>query len=236
MPALWACLLAAAGRAIHGVCECVPTNRNEEAACAFTAPEEVPREQLQPCVVSIEYHMLILLLTPAAELRKPSVLRGERGGSIALSEVEDEIEEGWDGAGSKGLDARHGDRRRSCVRGEWNGSAISDQTIRQSGHWSRLTPDVNEPLNKSHGAVLSEHEIAPEGIHDHEYDLVERRMRFRANSFLSVVTILPICKTGQYRLIGKEASCEYQDRDREEEVRKSKTGHAQTARRNHASK
>lgn len=122
------------------------------------------------------------------------------------------------------------------MRGEWNGSAISDQTIRQSGHWSRLTPDVNEPLNESHGAVLSEHEIAPEGIHDHEYDLVERRMRFRVDSSLPIVTILPICKTGQYRLIGKEASCEYQDRDREEEVRKSKTGHAQTARRNHISK
>lgn len=113
---------------------CVPTNRNEEAACAFTAPKEVPREQLQPCVVSVKYHMFILFLAPAAELCKPSVLRGERGGGIALSEVEDEIEEGWDGAGSKGLDARHGDRRRSCVRGEWNGSAISDQTIRQSGH------------------------------------------------------------------------------------------------------
>ena len=97
-------------------------------------------------------------------------------------------------------------------------------------------PDVNEPLNESHCAILSEHEIAPQGIYDHEYDLVERRMCFRADPFLSIVTILPICKTGQYRLIGKEASCEYQDRDREEEVRKSKTGHAQTARRSHASK
>ena len=67
---------------------------------------------------------------------------------------------------------------------------------------------TNEPLNKSHGAILSEHEIAPQGIHDHEYDLVERRMRFRADPLHSIVTILPICETGQYRLIGKEASCE----------------------------
>ena len=215
--------------------ECVPTDRNEEAACAFTAPEEVPREQLQPCVVSIEYHMFILLLTPATELCKPRVLRGERGGGIALSEVEDEIEEGWDGASRKGLDARHGDRGRSCVRGEWNGSAITDQTIHQSDRSSRLTPCMDAPLNKSHGAALSEHEIAPQGIDDHEYDLVERRMCFRADPFLSIVTILPICKTGQYRFIGKEASCKYQDCNREEEVRKSKTGHALTARRNHAS-
>jgi len=114
------------------VCECVPTNRNEEAARAFTAPEEVTREQLQPCVVSIEYHMLILLLPSAPKLRKPRILRGERGGRIALGEVEDEIEEGWDGAGRQGFDARHGDRRRSSVRGEWYGSAVSNQAVRQS--------------------------------------------------------------------------------------------------------
>jgi hypothetical protein len=114
------------------VCESVPTNRNEEAACAFTAPEEVPREQLQPCVVSIEYHMFILLLPSAPKLRKPRVLHGERGGRIALGEVEDEIEEGWDGASRKGFDARHGDRRRSSVRGEWDGSAVSNQAVRQS--------------------------------------------------------------------------------------------------------
>jgi hypothetical protein len=110
----------------------VPTNRNEEAACAFTAPEEVPREQLQPCVVSIEYYVFILLLTSTPKLCKPSVLRGERGGCIAFCEIEDKIEEGWDGAGREGFDARHGNRRRSCVRGEWNGSTISDQTVRQS--------------------------------------------------------------------------------------------------------
>ena len=112
------------------VCESVPTNRNEEAACAFTAPEEVPREQLQPCVVSIEYHMFILLLPSAPKLCEPRVLRGERGGCIALGEVEDEIEEGWDGAGREGFDARHCDRRRSCMRGEWDSGAVSNQAIR----------------------------------------------------------------------------------------------------------
>ena len=114
------------------MCASVPTNRNEEAACAFTASKEVPREQLQPCVVSIEYHMFILLLTPTPKLCKPRVLRSEGGGRIALSEVEDEIEERWDGTGREGFDSRHGDSRRSSVRGEWNGSAISNQTIRQS--------------------------------------------------------------------------------------------------------
>ena len=109
------------------MCVSVPTNRNEEAACAFTAPEEVPREQLQPCVVSIEYHMFILLLPSAPKLCKPRVLRGERRGRIALSKVEDEIEEGWDGAGRECFDTRHGNRRRSCVRGERNGGAISNQ-------------------------------------------------------------------------------------------------------------
>jgi hypothetical protein len=186
------CLPAAAGRAIH-VCASVPTNRNEEAACAFTAPEEVPREQLQPCVVSIEYHMFILLLTPPPELCKPRVLRRERGGRIALGKVEDEIEEGWDGTGCESFHSRHGDSRRSCVRGEWNRSAISNQAMRWSDLSYRLEPGMNEPLNESHGAILSEHEIAPQGIYDHEYDLVERRMR--PDTFLSIFTILPICKT-----------------------------------------
>lgn len=97
-------------------------------------------------------------------------------------------------------------------------------------------PDVNEPLNESHCAILSEHEIAPQGIYDHEYDLVERRMRFSAKPFIPIIAVLPVCKTGQYRLIGEEASCEDQDRNGEKEVRKSETGHAQTARRSHASK
>lgn len=86
--------------------------------------------------------------------------------------------------------------------------------------------DLNEPLDKSHGAILPEHEIAPEGIDNHEYDLVERRKCCSAHPFLSVIAILPICKTGQHRLIGKKASCEYQDRNREKEVRKGKKGHA----------
>jgi hypothetical protein len=131
VPALRVGLPAAAGRAIH-VCASVPTNRNKKAACAFTASKEVPREQLQPCVVSIEYHMLVLLLAPAPKLCKPRVLRGERGGRITLSEVEDEIEEGWDGTGREGFDSRHGDSRRSSVRSEWDSSTIANQAILQS--------------------------------------------------------------------------------------------------------
>jgi hypothetical protein len=119
------------------------------------------------------------------------------------------------------------------VRGKWNGSAISDQATRQSGLWFHLKAGMNEPLNESHGTILSEHEIAPQGIYDHEYDLVERRMRF--DSFLSLFAILPICKSRQYRLVGKEASCEDQNRNRKKEVRNSKTGHAQAVRGSHFS-
>jgi len=108
--------------------------------------------------------------------------------------------------------------------------------IRQSDCRSRAMPGINEPLNKSHGAILSKHKVASQSIHDHEYDLVERRIRYRAEPFLSIGTIIPICKTGQYRLVREEASCEHQDRNREKEVGKSETGHAQTARRNHASR
>lgn len=74
--------------------------------------------------------MFVLLLPSAPKLCEPRVLRGERGGCIALGEVEDEIEEGWDGAGREGFDARHCDRRRSCMRGEWDSGAVSNQAIR----------------------------------------------------------------------------------------------------------
>jgi hypothetical protein len=74
-------------------CACVPTNRNEEAARAFTAPEKVTREQLQPCVVSVEYYMFIFLLASAPQLCEPGILRSQRRGRIALGKVEDEIEE-----------------------------------------------------------------------------------------------------------------------------------------------
>jgi hypothetical protein len=107
----------------------VPTNRNEEAARAFAAPEKVTREQLQPCVVAIKYYMFIFLLASAPKLREPRILHSQRRGRIALGEVEDEVEEGWDGACCKGFDARHGDCWRSCVGGERDSSAISDQAI-----------------------------------------------------------------------------------------------------------
>lgn len=211
----------------------MPTNRNEEAACAVTAPEEVSREQLQPCVVSVEDYVFILLLTSPPELREPGVLRGEGGRRIALSEIEDEIEERWDGSGCEGFHARHGNCRRSCVRGERDRSAFSNQTVCQSVSGSLETPNANEPLNECHCAILSEHEIAPQRIDDHEYDFVERRMRSRTSPSLSIVNIFPTRKTRQYRLVGEEASCEDQDRNGEKEVCKCETGGAQTARRNH---
>jgi hypothetical protein len=107
---------------------CVPTNRNEEAACAFTAPEEVAREQLQPRVVSIEYYVFVFLLPSPPKLGEPGILRSQGRGGIALSEVKDEIEERRNRAGCEGLDARHGDCRRSCVRSKRDGSTISNQT------------------------------------------------------------------------------------------------------------
>ena len=60
---------------------------------------------------------------------------------------------------------------------------------------SRTTSDKDGPLNKLHRTALSEHEIAPQSIHDHEYDLVERRMRCETKFFLPIIAILPICKT-----------------------------------------
>ena len=75
-------------------CACVPTDRNEEATRAFTAPEEIARKEFQPCVVAVEYYFFILpTLSTATELSKPSILCSEGGRGIALGEVEDEIEE-----------------------------------------------------------------------------------------------------------------------------------------------
>jgi len=114
-------------------CACMPTDRNEEATCAFTAPEEVARKQLQPCVVAIEYYFFILpTLAAATELRKPSILCSEGGRGVALGEIENEIEEGWHGAGGESLDTRHCDCRRSCVGGKRDSRAVSDQTAPKS--------------------------------------------------------------------------------------------------------
>jgi hypothetical protein len=123
-------------------CTCVPTDRNEEATGAFTAPEEVSREQLQPCIVAVEYYFFILpILAAATELGKPSILCSERGRGVALGEIEDEIEEGWHGAGGESLDTRHCNCRRSSVGGEGDSRAVSDQTAPKSVSIRRTVPD-----------------------------------------------------------------------------------------------
>lgn len=44
----------------------VPTDRDKEATGAFAAPEEVAREQLQPCIISVEDHFLFAVRLAAA--------------------------------------------------------------------------------------------------------------------------------------------------------------------------
>lgn len=44
----------------------VPTDRDKEATGAFAAPEEVAREELQPCVISVEYYFLFAVCFAAA--------------------------------------------------------------------------------------------------------------------------------------------------------------------------
>jgi hypothetical protein len=82
------------------------------------------------------------------------------------------------------------------------------------------------PLDESHRATLPKHEIAPQRINDHEDDLVERRMRLEIIGSSRITAILPTCKAWQYRLVGKETSCKYQDSDRDQEVRKCEACHA----------
>ena len=96
------------------------TDRNEEAARTIgTLEDGVTREQLEPRIVAVEYETA----AAGADLRKPRVLRRERGAGVALGEVEDEIEEGRHGAGGEGFDARHGHGGRCCVSRERDRSA-----------------------------------------------------------------------------------------------------------------
>lgn len=196
------------------VCEvCVPTDRNEKTARAFAAPEEIAREQLQPSVVTVEGYILIFPpLTSAPELREPGVLCCKRGGGVAFGEVENEVEERWNGAGREGFDARHGDGWRSCVRGERDGGAFSDETICLLVEWLVCCAlGVHSPLHKGHGAIFSKHEIAPQRINDHEDHLVERCMILFSRS----AVIIPVCKTRQDRFVRKEAGREYKNCKRE---------------------
>lgn len=118
----------------YGVTRASFTDRNEEATCAVGAGEEGSGEELEPGVVTVEGEGVVgggafglagFPATPAAsyktcgaQLSEPCVLRGERGAGVALGEVEDEVEEGWDGACGKRFDAWHGDGGRSRVGGE----------------------------------------------------------------------------------------------------------------------
>lgn len=105
----------------------VSTDRNEKATGALAAPEEVAGEQLQPCVVSVEYYFFtVCSLAAAPQLCEPGVLRRKGGGSVALGEVEDQVEERRDGTGGEGFDAWHGDSRRGCMGGKWYGRAVPD--------------------------------------------------------------------------------------------------------------
>lgn len=127
------------------------TDRNEKAAGAICAFEErlrntgsvtifsnttnrtassssrrAPRrEQLQPRIIAIESQAAA---GSRAELRKPGILRRERRAGIALSEIENEVKEGGDGARGQGLNARHRDRGRTGVRGEGQGGVRADET------------------------------------------------------------------------------------------------------------
>jgi hypothetical protein len=210
-------------------CACVPTDRNEEATCAFTASEEVARKQLQPRIVAVEYYFFILpTLAAATELGKPSILCSEGGGGVALGEVEYEIEERWYGTGGESLDTRHCDCRRSCVGGEGDSRAISDQTTPKSVSIRRPAHQTDIPLHVTHRAVLSKDKIAPQRINNHEDHFVEWRMMF-----LLAAILFPIRKTRQDRLVWKESSREDEDRNWEEEVGEREASLADAVRKRH---
>ena len=108
-------------------CSARLTYRYEEAARPLLPPKEVlVREQFEPSIIPIKHQPP----SSSADLRKPGILRCERGGGIALGEIEDEVEEGRDGAGGEGFHAGHGDSWGRGVGGEGNGVAGADKTIR----------------------------------------------------------------------------------------------------------
>lgn len=104
-----------------------PTYRDKKAARAIRTRKEITGEQFQPSIISKKHNRSFEDRSSfRANLRKPSILRSQRGRSIALGEIENEIEKGRDGAGGESFDARHCDGRRGCVGCEGDGGAGAD--------------------------------------------------------------------------------------------------------------
>lgn len=99
------------------------THGNEKARGSIQAVK-CAGKQLQPSVVSVHEQLARVL---CLHLSEPSVLGRQSGRFVPLIEVENDIEEGWDGAGGDGLETGHGDGRRRCVCREGEGDTIADQ-------------------------------------------------------------------------------------------------------------
>ena len=104
------------------------TYRNKETARPIRTREEV-WEQLQPRVVAVHDELAPI---PGFQLCEPGILRRERGRGVALSEVEDHVEERGDRARGHGFDAGHGDGWGGGVGREREGGAVADETGRVS--------------------------------------------------------------------------------------------------------
>lgn len=114
------------------------TYRNEKARGSIQAVK-CAGKQLQPSVVSVHEQLAGIL---CLHLSQPGVLGRQSGRLVALIEVENDVEEGWDGAGGDGLETGHGDGRRRCVCREGEGDTIADQA--GAGHQSRSRPRGGE--------------------------------------------------------------------------------------------
>lgn len=91
------------------------------------ASEEV-RKELQPGVVSVhdQFPFIASSTFLCPNLCEPCVLVCERARGIGLEEIEDEVEEGRDGAGGHGFDAGLGYCGGAGVGGEGDGCAFAD--------------------------------------------------------------------------------------------------------------
>jgi hypothetical protein len=81
---------------------------------------------------------------------------------------------------------------------------------------------VDVPLHKAHPTIFAEHEVTPQRIHDHEDQLVERRLRRLAPSlseYNAFTNFFIRCQPWHKRLIREEASREDENRDWDQEVR-----------------
>lgn len=99
------------------------TYRNKKARGSIQAVK-CAGKQLQPSVVSVHEQLPGFL---CLHLSEPGVLGRQSGRFVPFIEVEDDVEEGWDGAGGYGLETGHGDGRRCCVCREGEGDTIANQ-------------------------------------------------------------------------------------------------------------